>query len=738
MPRLRLPFRWPQRLGNRLALVSGLQLLLVTGSFATLSFSLGRRSGLEISEAYRQNASVVELSTRLARQLNDPIWINQLNLVWLRAREGRHTDVEALAERFWNQMQVFPVHYINFGAADGAFVGLGRTASGELRLHEDTPRSGRGTMAVYAVQPGGRRGRLLERIPGMTALHQEAWYVDTAKAGKATWSAIYAWEDQPQVFSISYNAPLYGPQQRLLGVVGVDVVLSQLSHWLQSVWRDRRGLALIVEPDGDLVASSIPSYTLTRQDTAVRRSNLLGLPVPLVRALTRQYFRPRPAGGLQLRADSLAPEARPLRVTIAGQPYTLSAVPWGRDEGLNWILLTALASDPGTTAAERLILLALLASAAAMALAVLLTSRQIRALLQPLRQLELASERLSRALPATTLGAGHANLHFASGISAAAGEELTSLDRALHDLVERYNSLTTSLRQAREREHLRDVQTLALLRDKLRSSLQAAAVAHEINQPLSVLLLNSQLLLQGGRGGQGQELPESLRQQLQSICREAHRVVLTIEKMRALLRNVQTEHRRLDLREVAQSALLYARTSGACTGLQIDSSALDGPDQPAWIAGDAVQIQIAIVNLLRNGAEALIEADGDSPWLAIALRPHPDPAHPKPAPSAPPSPAPPSGNQPSPDQPCPDQPRPEQWWLEIADNGPGLPADALEASPLHTTKPRGSGLGLFVVRTTMENHHGALEVGTSQRGGALLRLRFPAWRPSTDLPTTGD
>jgi hypothetical protein len=174
----------PKRLANRLAVVSALQLLLVTGGFSLLSYSLGRRSGLELSEGYRQNASVVDLSIRLSSKLNYPIWINALNLNWLMADPARQRNVEAISERFWNQMQVFPVDYINIGLADGAFVGLERTAEGELLLNEDTLRSGRGSMAVYAMSAEGRRGALLERIPEMSATHEEAWYVDTAKAGK--------------------------------------------------------------------------------------------------------------------------------------------------------------------------------------------------------------------------------------------------------------------------------------------------------------------------------------------------------------------------------------------------------------------------------------------------------------------------------------------------------------------------------------------------------------------------
>ncbi|MEY4430689.1 MAG: hypothetical protein RLZZ533_625, partial [Cyanobacteriota bacterium] len=214
---------------------------------------------------------------------------------------------------------------------------------------------------------------------------------------------------------------------------------------------------------------------------------------------------------------------------------------------------------------------------------------------------------------------------------------------------------------------------------------------------LSTLLLNSQLLLHRSQGPDAPALPAPWQEQLMSIRSEADRVVLTIEKMRALLRNVQTEQQRLDLRSVVQSTLLYARSGGTTSRILLDSSQLDALEDPAWINGDAVQIQIGIVNLLRNAAEALEESAESAPWIGISLSRHG-----------------------------------QEWWLEVADNGPGLPSDTLSDTPLQTTKASGSGLGLFVVRTMMDNHHGQLDCAVSSRGGALLRLRFPV------LPITGD
>lgn len=679
MARPPLTLGWPRRLANRIALASSLQLLVVAGSFGALSFLVGRQSGLGTAELYRQNASVVDLSTQLSRKLNYPIWINQLNLTWLQQRPQRQGDMAALSERFATQMRVFPVDYINFGGADGRFIGVERGRHGGLLLNEDSSRSGRGSMAIYQLSPNGERGRLLERIPGMAATHQEAWYVDTARAGKPLWSSIYGWEDQPEVFSISYNSPLYGSDRRLEGVVGVDIVLTQLSTWLKGVWRNRSGLALIVEPNGDLVASSDPNGILIRDGSAVRRANLAEVQTPVAQALQGRFFTRRDTDRLQLRPEVLSPSAEPQRASIKGRSLTLAATPWGRAEGLNWLLLTALEVGPDVSAAERASLWALLWAATALAAVAALINRQIRTLLQPLGQLQQASSQLVDRLRSNQGSQGPQP--FQSGLSRDAGEELAALDLAIATVVDQYNRLTQDLQDAQARERFRDAQALALLKDKLRSSLQAAAVAHEINQPLSVLLLTSQMLLK-------QPLPVPMQQQLNSIHTEAQRVVDTIEQMRALLRNVQTEHQRLNLRDVALSALLYARSSGL-VALPIESSALEHDSSPAWIQGDAAQIQIALVNLLRNAAEAIPQSR--PAWIELSLRAEP-----------------------------------ETWCLEVADNGPGLPQGLLEQAPLTTTKAKGSGLGLFVVQTTMENHHGRLETATSPHGGALLRLRFPA------------
>ena len=113
-------------------------------------------------------------------------------------------------------------------------------------------------------------------------------------------------------------------------------------------------------------------------------------------------------------------------------------------------------------------------------------------------------------------------------------------------------------------------------------------MAHEINQPLSTILLQSKMALESGTG---------TRDILQSIAAEAQRVVVTIDKMKTLLRNVQTDHRQIDLDEVVQSTLLYNKGLLARHNIRVLRTGLK---KPCRIMGDDAQLQLALTNLLRN------------------------------------------------------------------------------------------------------------------------------------------
>ena len=244
-----------------------------------------------------------------------------------------------------------------------------------------------------------------------------------------------------------------------------------------------------------------------------------------------------------------------------------------------------------------------------------------------------------------------------------------------------------ALAAARERERNSAKKQRAELERKLKTSLAASVVAHEINQPLSAILLDSQMALTRIQGD-SRELAQA-RAFLSTTISNAERTVATISKMSSLLRAVQTKLHEVNLASVVRSAELYTKDDLRAAGITLR---IEGAGRPVKIRGDEGQLLLAVSNLLRNAIEAIRSApDTHPPEIVIALT---------------------RGET--------------SVVLSVSDTGPGLPRETLAKIPLHTTKPNGTGLGLFIVQAVADNHGAKLEARTSSLGGAELRLVFPA------------
>lgn len=230
------------------------------------------------------------------------------------------------------------------------------------------------------------------------------------------------------------------------------------------------------------------------------------------------------------------------------------------------------------------------------------------------------------------------------------------------------------------------------LLQQLRTSLTAAAIAHEINLPLgTLLLLCDQAQRQLDRGPDALDVAElvaNLRQQSQEVSR-------VIERMRMLLRNVRTDLCPTPVADVVNSAVTYVRRQLREHHVQYSSVGLES--EGALVMGDAGQLKTAITNLLCNAIEATASQPPECRHVEVRLE------------------------------------RLASGWgqgqelvLRIADSGPGFAFTPGDDTLFHTTKPDGSGLGLFVVRTALANHQGRLEIGASARlGGAQVSLVLP-------------
>lgn len=244
----------------------------------------------------------------------------------------------------------------------------------------------------------------------------------------------------------------------------------------------------------------------------------------------------------------------------------------------------------------------------------------------------------------------------------------------------------TDRKEAERREREREEAHRLELRQKLKTALAASAIAHEIKQPLSRIIHTADLL--------GLDAAEVLASHpkfadlVQKLSREARLTGAIVHKMGSLLRNVKTAHTRFDLADCVRSAVLANTAKWRGAGVDI---VLEEPLGAFPIEGDEAQIALALGNLFDNAAQAMAAHPGPlAPEILIRLFRHP-----------------------------------EEIEIRIGDTGPGIPEADIAELLLRSSKAEGTGLGLFIVQTTLENHGGRLEIGRSPLGGAEIRLFFP-------------
>ena len=254
-------------------------------------------------------------------------------------------------------------------------------------------------------------------------------------------------------------------------------------------------------------------------------------------------------------------------------------------------------------------------------------------------------------------------------------------------LIEALAARDRSLGEARRREQVQEEQQRRELRSKLHSSLMAATIAHEINLPLSTIRMlchqASEQLLRG-------EAPLDIEALVNDLSAQSQQVSGVIEKMRMLLRNVQSEAHATDPVAVLQGACLAVKPLLRRDRVELEVRGLE-PPLALLLQGDAVPLQMAVSNLLRNGIEAAAERPPGQRHVRLGL-----------------------------------EREPGGVVVEVADSGSGFRFDPEGDTVLHSDKPGGSGLGLFVVRTTVANHRGRLSFGRCRElGGARVRLHLP-------------
>jgi PAS domain S-box-containing protein len=240
----------------------------------------------------------------------------------------------------------------------------------------------------------------------------------------------------------------------------------------------------------------------------------------------------------------------------------------------------------------------------------------------------------------------------------------------------------------RAEEQLRQAQeNLARVSRVIAMGELAAAIAHEVNQPLGAVVTNASASLRW-LAGQPPNLGEA-REAIDRTVRDANRASEVIVKIRALLQKVPPQMEQLDVNVVIREVLTLADNELLRSGIAVQTDL--APDVPK-VFGDRVQLQQVLLNLILNGIDAMRTITHRPRELRIKSATHPDGV-----------------------------------LIQVHDSGDGVnPEQANHIfDPFFTTKPQGIGIGLSVGRSIVEAHGGRLWFTPGASHGVVFQFTVP-------------
>ncbi|NEN89280.1 MAG: GAF domain-containing protein [Okeania sp. SIO3H1] len=267
----------------------------------------------------------------LENYLRQPLLINQMNHNAVKLGLLDLSDLETTGRFFFQQSQIFDVSYINFANETGEFVGAGMKGNNNISI-DITTRSHPQIVYEYAVDDEGNLGDV--RSTYAYDYKTEYWYTQPIKAGKAIWSDIYVCDGITDLLAISASYPLYDDNQKLIGVLGVDQAISDISNFLQRLQVNQSEVVMIMERSGMLVASSSKSPSFEVINGKPKRLAAVNSPDPLTQA-TAQYLQQ------QLENRQTIESHQNFNTELLGEQYFVNASSWGEKLGLDWVLVVA-------------------------------------------------------------------------------------------------------------------------------------------------------------------------------------------------------------------------------------------------------------------------------------------------------------------------------------------------------------------------------------------------------------
>jgi C4-dicarboxylate-specific signal transduction histidine kinase len=215
----------------------------------------------------------------------------------------------------------------------------------------------------------------------------------------------------------------------------------------------------------------------------------------------------------------------------------------------------------------------------------------------------------------------------------------------------------------------------------------AAALAHEINQPLTAVT-NSVNAVRRLLSNRGCERISTVREIMGEAAEQALRVGQIIRRLREFVTRAETEKRNESVPAMIEEASAFAQAGSGILGVQVE---IDFDPNASVVFVNRIQVQQVLTNLIRNALEAMATSQQRRLGLSTQLL--------------------------------------DDGMIEISvkDSGSGISAEVVSQlfEPFVSTKLEGMGLGLSICRSIVVAHGGELRSEPNPVGGTIFRFTLP-------------